>query len=147
MGLLLRVPARPPSPLDERISHCPRVSTEIYCAVGSLLFSRTYEPSVILYSNKTTLAGLMLSFFERYAIPLESHPPYSPDLNPIEQAWVLLKRQVHIDYPWLGDYPEKVKKNLAEILPLCWEKIPPKQLFEALWRSMTDWVQAVIEAK
>ena len=94
-------------------------------------------------------AKLMLSFFEQYNIPLESHPPYSPDLNPIEHAWVLLKRQAHIDYPWIGDYPggpQKVKKKLAEILPLYWEKIPPKQ-FEALWKSMPERVQAVIEAK
>ena len=91
----------------------------------------------------------MLSFFEQYNIPLESHPPYSPDLNPIEHAWVLLKRQVHTDYPWIGDYPggpQKVKKKLAEIFPLCWEKIPPKQ-FEALWKSMPDHMQAVIEVK
>jgi hypothetical protein len=36
--------------------------------------------------------------------------------------------------------------RLAEILPLCWENIPPKQ-FEALWKSMPDRVQAVIDAK
>ena len=47
-------------------------------------------------------AKLMLSF-EQYDIPLESHPPYPPDLNPIGHAWVLPK-QVHIDYPWIGDY-------------------------------------------
>jgi hypothetical protein len=91
----------------------------------------------------------MLAFFKRYAIPLESHPPYSPDLNPIEHAWVLLKRQLIADYPFIGDYsgaPEKVKAKLAEVLPLCWEKIPQKQ-FEVLWKSMPDRVQAVIDAK
>ena len=69
----------------------------------------------------------MLSFFEQYHIPLESHP-YYPDLNPTEHAWVLLKRQVHIEYPWIGNYPggpQKVKGELAEILPVCWGKIPP----------------------
>ena len=90
----------------------------------------------------------MLSFFERYDIILESYPPYSPDLNPIEHTWVLLKRQAHIDYPWFGDYPsgpQKVKKKWQKLF-LCWEKIPPKQL-EALLGSMPDRVQAVIEAK
>ena len=116
------------------------VLEDVRAALGNPLFQQD--------NARIHTARLMLSF-ERYAIPRESHPPYSPDLNPIEHAWVLLKRQVHIDYPWIGDYPggpEKVKKKLAEILPLCWEKIPPKQ-FEALWRSMPDRVQAVIEAK
>ena len=79
----------------------------------------------------------MLSF-EQYNTLLEFHPPYSPDLNPIEHARVLLKRQVHIDYPWIGDYPggpREVEEGLAGILPLCWEKIPPEQC-EALWKPM-----------
>ena len=47
-------------------------------------------------------AKFMLSCFEQYDILLESYPPYSPNLDPIEQAWVLLKRQVQIDYPRLA---------------------------------------------
>jgi len=54
-----------------------------------------------------------------------------------------------VDYPDLINYPagpDKVKAKLAEVLPLCWEKIPPKQ-FETLWGSMSLWVQAVIDTK
>ena len=39
-----------------------------------------------------------------------------------------------------------MKARLAEVLPLCWDKIPETQ-FEKLWKSMPDRVQAVIEAK
>ena len=59
-------------------------------------------------------ANLMLSFFEQYDIPPESHPPYSLDVNPNENAWVVLKRQVHIGYSCIGDFPggpQKVKRD------------------------------------
>jgi len=54
-----------------------------------------------------------------------------------------------VDYPDLVNYPggpDKVKAKLVDVLPLCWEKIPPKQ-FEALWGSMPLRVQAVIDQK
>jgi transposase len=117
------------------------VLEDVQTALGSPLFQQD--------NARIHTAKIMLAFFKRYAIPLESHPPYSPDLNPIEHAWVLLKRQLIADYPFIGDYPgapEKVKAKLAEVLPLCWEKIPQKQ-FEVLWKSMPDRVQAVIDAK
>jgi len=53
------------------------------------------------------------------------------------------------NYPDLINYPggpNKVKAKLAEVLSLCWEKIPPKQ-FEALWRSMPSRIQALIDVK
>ena len=62
---------------------------------------------------------------------------------------MLLERQVTEDYPDLADTPggvDAVKARLAEVLPLCWEKIPETQ-FETLWKSVPDSVQAVIEAK
>ena len=91
----------------------------------------------------------MQRFFTRYNIDVADHPPYSPDLNPIEHAWVPLKRQVTEDCPDLADTPggvDTVKARLAEVLPLCWEKIPETR-FEELWKLMPDRVQAVIEAK
>ena len=106
------------------------------------------NPSFPQDNARIHTAKLVLSCVEQYVGNLEPHPTYSPDLTPIEHAWVSL-RQAHTAYPLIGDYPVRprgVRRKLAEILLLCWEKIPPKQ-FEALWRSMPDRVQAVIEAK
>jgi len=117
------------------------VLEDVWSALGNLLFQQD--------NAKIHTAKLMLSFFECYTVPLESHPAYSPDLNPIEHVRTLLKRQFRVDYPDLINYPgdpDKVKAKLAEVLPLCWERIPPKQ-FEALWGSMPLWVQTVIDVK
>ena len=58
-------------------------------------------------------------------------------------------RLLRTTYPDLADTPggvDTVKARLAEVLPLCWEKIPETQ-FETLWKSMPARVQAIIEAK
>ena len=47
----------------------------------------------------------MQRFFTRYNIDVPDHPPYSPDLNPIEREWILLKRQVTEDHLDLADNP------------------------------------------
>ena len=110
-------------------------------------------PLEIRCFNKTMprfirLAGHVMKFFENH-INLLTHPPYPPDLNPIERAWVLLKRQLLIDYPDIGDTPggpPAVKARLAQVLPRVWDNIPQKH-FEALWKSMPARVEAVIDAK
>ena len=89
-----------------------------------------------------------MTFFENYNINLLTHPPYSPDLNPIEYEWVLLKRQL-IDYPDIGDTPggpPAVKARLAQVLQRVWDNIPRKH-FKALWKSMPAPAEAVIDAK
>ena len=91
----------------------------------------------------------VMEWLERNSIEVVEHPPYSPDLNPIEHAWIELKKRLHQQYPRIGDTPggkETVKKRLAEVLPLVWETIPAEFL-EKLWKSMPGRVAAVLEAK
>ena len=91
----------------------------------------------------------ILAWLDENGIDLEDHPPLSPDLNPIEHAWVELKRRLHKQYPDILDTkggPEKVRDRLAEVLPHVWATIPDT-FFEKLWKSMPSRVAAVIEAK
>jgi len=91
----------------------------------------------------------VMDWLERNSIEVVEYPPYSPDLNPIEHAWVELKKQLHQQYPRIADTlegKEAVKKRLAEVLPLVWETIPG-EFFEKLWKLMPGRVAAVLEIK
>ena len=88
-------------------------------------------------------------WFADNGISLEDHPPLSPDLNPIEHAWVELKRRLYLQYPDILDTsrgPNRIRQQLPELLPLVWATIP-NSFFEPLCRSMPCRVSAVIDAK
>ncbi len=76
-----------------------------------------------------------------YNVPkvLETPPPQSPDLNPIEHFWAYLEQ--HIRQP-----PTRKKQKLKDCLKEDWEKIPLDYL-PNLVSSMPDCLQAVLEAK
>ena len=93
----------------------------------------------------------VMDWLERNSIAVVDHPPYSPDLNPIEHVWVELKKRLHQQYPRIADSPggkelEGVRRRLAQVLPLVWETIP-EEFFEKLWKSMPGRVAAVLEAR
>jgi hypothetical protein len=79
---------------------------------------------------------------------LDGWPAHSPDLNPIEHMWALLKRKMKQDYPdiWL------LKKNQLDIaeftrcLRACWWSIDQAQV-DRLIDSMPKRLAAVKKAK
>ena len=119
----------------------PGIHQMISSGMQDILFQQDNAPVHKAYS--------VMDWFERNCIELVEHPPYSPDSNPIEHVWVELKKRLHQQYPRIGDTPggkETVKKRLAHVLPLVWETIP-EEFFEKLWKSMSDRVAAVLEAR
>jgi len=66
-------------------------------------------------------------------------PPYSPDLNPIENLWADLARRVE-------QFQCETMEELQDIVAEEWKKTP-KKLLRTLARSMPKRCQAVIDAK
>jgi len=72
-------------------------------------------------------------------------PPYSPDLNPIEHAWPMLKATLQREYPDIATMrggPNAVKRKLAEVLPDVWRSLSA-DFFQILCDSMPRRVAAV----
>ena len=73
-------------------------------------------------------------------ISVYAHPPYSPDLNPIENAWNWMKDYIAHNYPAKMPY-----NRLREAVNAAWEAIPDEFLRERV-DSMPVRQQAVIDA-
>jgi transposase len=68
-------------------------------------------------------------------------PPFSPDLNPIERVWHIMKNYLQ------GNYPENMNYDrLRAAVKDAWEKVGEHE-FRALMESMLARCQAVIDAK
>lgn len=97
--------------------------------VTSMLFQQDNAPAHVSRRTK--------GFFETKNIRVLDWPANSPDLNPIENAWSLLKSKVAARCP----------KTLAELEHVAseeWEKIP-RSYFESLINSMPRRINQVIE--
>lgn len=74
-------------------------------------------------------------------------PPYSPDLNPIENLWSILKREIYRLYPELQTAPD-TRETLYRLIYAAreaWENIRP-QILVSLSETMPNRVQAIIQA-
>ena len=76
-------------------------------------------------------------------------PPYSPDLNPIENAWHAMKCLALKMFPDImqgGGKSEEDIKKVEECLKAAWEALP-NSLFEGYIRSMKQRIDMCIKAE
>lgn len=68
---------------------------------------------------------------------LTDWPPYSPDLNPIENIWKILKKRINDRCPELAGFPVtmEAKERLIEAAVEVWESIED-DVFKDLIKSM-----------
>jgi hypothetical protein len=88
------------------------------------------------------------AFLLNSAISLIDWPSHSPDLNPIEHVWAMLKRQLYKMFPWLANlHRNKLDIEVfKECLQKVWEAIPQSKIC-TLIESLPCRVEACRRAK
>ena len=66
---------------------------------------------------------------------------YSPDLNPIENAWQVLKSEIMEQYPKLAEMPKNdtVIEALIKAAVIVWDEIKEEVLDKLLYRWFGGW--------
>jgi hypothetical protein len=93
-------------------------------------------------------ARIITQWFYDMGIKLMDWPPYSPDLNPIENLWALLKEAMHKAYPEL-EFATKTDENLDLLIRAAqetWAEMGDSILCK-LSDTMPHRVQAVLDAE
>ena len=93
-----------------------------------LVFQQDNAPS---HKTQNTITDLRM-----LDLKLTNWPPYSPDLNIIENVWAILKREVR-------KHNVKTKIQLQTVIAENWNKLVTKKLCQALYSSMTRRLEKV----
>ena len=93
-------------------------------------------------------ARTMRELNERNVTPIE-WPPYSPDSpdrNPIENVWNLMKNYIQFKYPDWGEGRQRSQDELGDIVKESWDLAVDENDLERLIESMPRRVRCVYEA-
>jgi hypothetical protein len=94
-------------------------------------------------------AIVVKEWLQEMAIESINWPPYSPDLNPIEHAWMRLKETIYQLDPHIESYrgtKEEIRRYFKGLIEQAWIEIS-QDYFNNLIESMPRRVEAVIAAQ
>jgi transposase len=135
-------------PLDgDPDSPCGGVTSRVIHDVYSAFLPELVEPGDIFMHDNAPVhtAGIIRQLLAEMQIEVMIWPPYSPDLNPIENLWALMKAVIYKRYPELEYAPdtEETLIQLIEAAKESWHMID-EQVLKRLSDTMPHRVQAVL---
>ncbi|KAL9560648.1 hypothetical protein ACKAV7_015211 [Fusarium commune] len=85
----------------------------------------------------------LLPWARRHRVSLTDWPPYSPDLNPIENLWKVLKKRICETYPDIAAYPKSAAAmtRLIEAAEELWSEVEDEVVKNVI-KSMPDRLNA-----
>jgi hypothetical protein len=99
-------------------------------------------------NSRIHTANSSLEWLRNHGVEYIDWPPFSPDLNPIENVWAILKRRLRRDFPHLHDLKDNIE-NRAELrrcIELAWAAIPQSTI-RGIIMSLERRLRAVIRAR
>jgi transposase len=110
---------------------------------------RIWSPGLTFMQDNAPIhtSNVIKQWFEDHGITPLPWPPYSPDLNPIEHVWVLLKRYINEHFPHLLDGGKSIadEELLCEAIERAWNTIDQEEI-DHLIRSIGRRTNAVWKA-
>jgi hypothetical protein len=109
-----------------------------------------YQEGLIFMQDNASIhtAGIIKGWFANYDSETTDWPPYSLDLNPIENIWFALKALALKMFPEVMDgsgSSEEDLQKIEECLQAAWRALPDS-LFDSLIGSMARRLEACIKA-
>jgi hypothetical protein len=105
-----------------------------------------WQPDMVFMQHT---AIVVKEWLQEMAIESINWPPYSPDLNPIEHAWMRLKETIYQLDPHIESYrgtKEEIRRYFEGLIEQAWIEIS-QDYFNDLIESMPRRVEAVIAAQ
>ena len=105
------------------------------------MFNKIYRYSFVHDNAKPHIASPAKEFIANFINIEHQHPPNSPDLNPIEKVWALLKDNVYEGEAKVYDSVPKLRDSISKE----WEKIEQSKIQKYINNLFTKRLDACIE--